>query len=510
MVIAFMISRLRRPSALTALLLAAAMLTVACQKVPLLAPSGSTITLTASATALPTNGSADIIAQVIEAGGTPPHSGTLITFTTNLGSVQPSEAETDLSGRVIVKYVAGAGSGTATITAISGGVSASGTNAIKIAIGAAAAGSVSVSAAPGTVAASGGTSTVTAKVFDTSGNVLPGVPVNFTTDNGNLSASVATTDINGTATTQLTTNRTSKVTATAGVSTTTGGTTTTTTTAPTATVTINVNAASTIAVGTASPSAPYAGQAVTFPLTFTQNANGSPVSRVVVDFGDGSASQTITGQPSAVTHVYSTPGSYTVRVTAFDTFGDAANGTGSVTVTPKPQLVVSLTTSTQTPSVGSPTIFTISATPTTGNAITSVTVNFGDGTQTTLSGNTTSVQHSYTTAGTYSVTATATDSSGATGAASTVIVVGSATTATFTFSPDAPAVNTAVSFDATSSTSSSTITNYQWNFGDGTTGSGVRATKTGGYTTAGTYTVTLTVTDSSNHSATTSKQITVH
>jgi hypothetical protein len=36
----------------------------------------STITLTASATALPANGTTDIIAQVIEASGTPPHSGT--------------------------------------------------------------------------------------------------------------------------------------------------------------------------------------------------------------------------------------------------------------------------------------------------------------------------------------------------------------------------------------------------------------------------------------------------
>ena len=102
-----MISRIRRRSALAALLFGSALLTVACQKVPLLAPSGSTITLTSSATALPVNGTADIIAQVIEAAGTPPHSGTLVTFTTNLGSVQPSEAETDLSGRVVVKYVAG-------------------------------------------------------------------------------------------------------------------------------------------------------------------------------------------------------------------------------------------------------------------------------------------------------------------------------------------------------------------------------------------------------------------
>ena len=207
MVMVFMISRLRRASALAALLVGSALLTVACQKVPLLAPSGSTITLTALATALPVNGSTDIIAQVIEAGGTPPHSGTLITFTTNLGTVQPSEAETDISGRVTVKYVAGSGSGTATITAISGGVSASGTNAIKIAVGAAAVGRHRLSASPDTVSATGGTSTITAgsrhqrqSPAGRAGDILDRQP-------------------ESTRTTQLTTNKTAKVTATTGVAT---------------------------------------------------------------------------------------------------------------------------------------------------------------------------------------------------------------------------------------------------------------------------------------------------
>src|SRR5258708_5324474 len=123
MFMVLMISRLCRSSALVVVVAGAGLLSVACERVPLLAPSGSTIQLTALATALPANGTTDIIAQVIEASGTPPHSGTLVTFTTNLGTVQPSSAETDIGGRVTVKYVAGVGSGTATITALSGGVS---------------------------------------------------------------------------------------------------------------------------------------------------------------------------------------------------------------------------------------------------------------------------------------------------------------------------------------------------------------------------------------------------
>src|SRR5438067_542045 len=82
-------------------------LAAACEKVPLLAPTGSTITLTSSTPVLSANGTAQIVAQVIESAGTPPHSGTHITFTTSLGTIQPSDAETDINGRAIVTFIAG-------------------------------------------------------------------------------------------------------------------------------------------------------------------------------------------------------------------------------------------------------------------------------------------------------------------------------------------------------------------------------------------------------------------
>ena len=88
----------------------------------LLAPGGSTITLTPLASTLPLSGTTNIIAQVIEPAGTPPQRGTLVTFTTTIGTIQPIEAETDSGGRVMVTFNAGTLSGTATITALSGGV----------------------------------------------------------------------------------------------------------------------------------------------------------------------------------------------------------------------------------------------------------------------------------------------------------------------------------------------------------------------------------------------------
>src|SRR5437868_1615963 len=89
---------------LCAVLVAAA--AAGCEKVPLLAPTGSSITLTSSTPVLSANGRAQIVAQVIEAAGTPPHSGTHITFTTSLGVVQPADAETDINGRAIVSFLA--------------------------------------------------------------------------------------------------------------------------------------------------------------------------------------------------------------------------------------------------------------------------------------------------------------------------------------------------------------------------------------------------------------------
>src|SRR5262249_15060212 len=153
----------------------------ACQKVPLLAPSGSVITLTSSATVLSFNGTTTITGQVIEASGTPPHSGTHVTFTTTLGTIQPSDAETDSSGIVKVQFAAGTQSGTATITAISGGASVGTNGAVKILVGAAAVGHVSVGANPATVPSTGGSSTISASVLDQNGNQLASVPVSFVT-----------------------------------------------------------------------------------------------------------------------------------------------------------------------------------------------------------------------------------------------------------------------------------------------------------------------------------------
>src|SRR5262245_14587091 len=99
-----MVARSRQAFFLTGVLIYAALASISCEKVPLLAPTGSIITLTTATSALGFNGTAEIIAQVVEAAGTPPHSGTHVTFTTNLGSFEPAEVQTDITGRATTQF----------------------------------------------------------------------------------------------------------------------------------------------------------------------------------------------------------------------------------------------------------------------------------------------------------------------------------------------------------------------------------------------------------------------
>ncbi|WP_460783888.1 PKD domain-containing protein [Microbacterium tumbae] len=118
--------------------------------------------------------------------------------------------------------------------------------------------------------------------------------------------------------------------------------------------------------------------------------------------------------------------------------------------------------------------------------------------------------HDYASAGTYTVTLTVTDDDGATHSTSEEI------TATAPVAGNAPPVASftssvsglSVSVDgAGSSDEDGSIASYAWDFGDDSTGSG--ATASHDYASAGTYTVTLTVTDDDGATHSTSEEITV-
>lgn len=119
--------------------------------------------------------------------------------------------------------------------------------------------------------------------------------------------------------------------------------------------------------------------------------------------------------------------------------------------------------------------------------------------------------HVYRAPGTYQVRLTVKDAQGASGLSALPITVGggAAPTAAFTYSPTNPAINEPVFFTAEASRAATgrQIVSYEWNFGTGRTGAGVTISKA--YDAAGTYTVTLTVTDDAGQQSTTQQQLTV-
>ena len=126
--------------------------------------------------------------------------------------------------------------------------------------------------------------------------------------------------------------------------------------------------------------------------------------------------------------------------------------------------------------------------------ITSYAWSFGDG----WSGTGSTAFHAYGGSGAYTVTLTVTDNLGTTGSTTRTVQVGVTNqppVATFTFSPANPAPGTMVLFNAsTSYDPDGVITLYTWAFGDGWSGSNPNPTVSHPYA-AGTYSVTLTVTD---------------
>jgi len=435
MVSAFMISR-RHLAALFVVPAIAFLVEAACNRVPLLAPSGSSITLTTATSILPVNGSATIIAQVVESAGTAPQAGTHVTFTTSLGTIQPSDATTDSSGRATAVFTSSA-SGSATITAISGGAT-TGTNGLRILVGAAGVQKVVVNATPALVPALGGSSTISATVFDVNGNLMTDIPVTFTTTAGTLSASVANTTAAGVASTTLTTAQTSTVTASVGVgnSSTTPPTTGTPTTGtpstgtPTATtpsasgqasgsVTVNVAGAPSIVI-TPPTTPPSAGLPASFTIAVNASGtNGSAVKAVTVDWGDGSTTElgAVTGN-AIVSHVYKDPNTYAVKVSATDAFGNTTSVTSIVTViaATAPSVIVTPTVVPTIHSNDMPVTFQVQVTVPNGVGVQNVTMDFGDGVTNSLGGlvGTTTVTHHYLNqpAGSKNVTVTVTDTLG--------------------------------------------------------------------------------------------------
>ena len=141
--------------------------------------------------------------------------------------------------------------------------------------------------------------------------------------------------------------------------------------------------------------------------------------------------------------------------------------------------------------------------------IVATSINFGDG-SVPVSGS--SASHTYSAAGTYTITGTVTDNLGATASKSAAIVVSNgvnqppkaviAATPASGYAPATISVSAAGSSDPDGTIASSAI-----NFGDGTSANGLTASHT--FSSAGVYTLTATVIDNSGASSTATTSVTV-
>jgi len=264
-------------------------------------------------------------------------------------------------------------------------------------------------------------------------------------------------------------------------------------------VTVTVTAGGLVALFTFSPTAPTTAQAVYF--NGTGSSSQSPITGYAWDFGDGS-----TGTGATPSHAYAAAGAYVVRLTVTDSSGRTATITNPVTVStasgsaPTAAFVVS-------PSPGAVNVpITVDASTSIGQIVT-YEWNFGDSAQ-IYSTTSRTFTHVYGLAGAYTITLRVTDSSGRFHSVSGGISIAgvSAPTANFTFAPSPGTVNVDVTFDGTSS--SADVIRWEWTFGDGPpvyTGS----TITHKYAAAGTYSVTLMVTNASGRQASISRAVIV-
>lgn len=369
--------------------LLAALAASACDKVPLLAPTNTTIRLTAGLGVLPVAGSTEIVAVVIESAGTPVQNGTVVTFTSSLGTVEPREARTQ-NGQVTVRFIAGSQSGSAKVGAFSGG---SKSEDVEILVGAAAAGAVTLRSETAFVPSTGGTTGILAQVIDRGGNPLRGVPVGFSATTGLLSASTALTNDAGEARVELTTNTTSDVTATVGGN----------TTALTARTTVTARDLPAIAVAATSSlggsNTTETGLPIIFTLTPPANAG---IRSARIDYGDGQ-SENLGAVPAPISRsrIYTRSGTYLVNVTATDAFG--FTGTTTIAIVVNERGTVGVTVQVLSNISGLVT-FSVSTSGTISGSIRTYDWDFGDNTGTTTTGPQTS--HRYANAGTYIVRVT--------------------------------------------------------------------------------------------------------
>ncbi|GAA3522168.1 hypothetical protein GCM10022393_40880 [Aquimarina addita] len=250
---------------------------------------------------------------------------------------------------------------------------------------------------------------------------------------------------------------------------------------------------------TATPETGTAPLEVSFDASASSDPNGDSIT-YSWDFGNGETSTTV---DPLIT--FTEIGTYLVTLTVSDGENTSSEVTKEITV--EDGNIAPIADFTATPTTGiAPVIVSFDAAASSdenGDTL-SYTWDFGDGE--TGSGET--VDHEYTAIGEYSVVLTVSDGSKEGTKTSTITVTDGSPVAAFTASTESGIAPLEVTFDASESAdpAGGDLT-YSWDLGNGETATAVTASAT--YTTVGTKTVVLTVTNASGDTDSVSKTINV-
>jgi hypothetical protein len=156
--------------------------------------------------------------------------------------------------------------------------------------------------------------------------------------------------------------------------------------------------------------------------TLSPTAGQNPIQIVAIEWGDGTGVQNLGAVASTTVaqHTFGTAGTFTVTATVIDTIGQ--QGKASATIAVVRQVPAVSINGPSTGTVGAPVVFSVSSSSPAGLSI-SVVVQFGDGSSRTVSGGSTGATKTYDSAGTYTVSATATDAVGTRATDSTTITI---------------------------------------------------------------------------------------
>ncbi|MFC7080288.1 PKD domain-containing protein [Halorussus caseinilyticus] len=272
------------------------------------------------------------------------------------------------------------------------------------------------------------------------------------------------------------------------------------------TVALDMNAPVTIRTGHCTPdetppSAALSGEDGVAGRPVSFDASGSSDDREIAayrwDFdGDGDVERTTTDP--TVAYEYGETGTYDASVTVVDEAGNADSAQARITVETDDPPEAAFRTS-DAPTEGSPVTFDASnSTDDTGIAA----YRWSFGGNATATGQ--RVTHTFDANGTYTVTLEVVDEGGNNATTTTEVEVlpadETAPNATVRANRTNVTAGALVSFDAANSSDNRGVSEYRWDFGDGTGATGPRATHA--YDSAGTYDATVTVADAGGNAAT--------